>query len=376
MGFFISNFISIVAAIIAATFLLTRFFRKSVFIRVGIIWLINLLVLMFTVGLRYKFFDGNVVAGIVIPLFNILFSLVCFYAGSIVVVQPLFKAVGKLQQLSDGDLTLKSDHELANNKNDVGMLHLSTDKLKDNLVRIMIDISGNINYLHNSGSQLQDTSLQMSEGSTQQATSIEEISSSMEEMVSNIHQSSEFAKRAERMALDTETSVVSSTQASEQANIYSDVISEKIKIVRDIASQTNILALNAAIEAARAGEHGKGFAVVAAEVRKLAERASSSSHEIEEVAGLLKNSSDNTGNMLNALIPKVQENLKLIRDIANASVEQSAGASQINNAIVQLNEVAQQNATNGVKMAKDAEQFIIQANELQETINYFNFNFE
>ena len=374
MDFFISNIVSIVVGSIVATILLSQFFKKSVFVRVGIIWLINLFVLMFTVGLRYKFYDGSTIASILIPTFNIAFSAVCFYAASIVVVKPLYKAVEKLQILADGDLTIRSEQELAHDKNDIGLLHLSTDKLKENLTQILIDINGNISYLQSSGEQLQNTSNLMSRGAVMQASSIEEISSSMEQMVSNIHQSTESAKKAENVALETKIGVVASSEASVQANEYSNLINSKIKIVRDIASQTNILALNAAVEAARAGVHGKGFAVVASEVRKLAERAAISAQEIEEISFKLKDSSDKAGALLGNVVPKVQENLTLIRNIANAGVEQSLGAGQISNSIMQLNEIAQQNATSSELMSKDANQFITQANQLRDAIRYFELN--
>jgi methyl-accepting chemotaxis protein len=371
MSFFVANLVSIVAASIAATWLLNKYFKKSVFVRVGIIWTINLLVLMLSVGIRYKFYDGHPVVSVLSPLFNILFSMLCFYVASVVVVKPLFNAVKKLDQLAEGDLNVITEKEHLHDKNDIGMLHLATDKLKVNLRKIIGDIQGNIEYLHSSGGQLQETSSHMSQGASQQASSIEEISSSMEQMVSNIQQSSDYAKEAEKIATETEQGVVIGVKASSEAMEFTTQISEKIKIVRDIASQTNILALNAAVEAARAGEHGKGFAVVAAEVRKLAERAAASAQEIEDISNKLKAASDAASVKLNGVVPKVENNLKLIREIAAASIEQSQGAHQINNAITQLNQVAQQNAASSEEMASGAEEFINQAEQLRDTISYF-----
>ncbi len=371
MNFFIANLVSIVAASLAATWLLNKYFKRSVFVRVGIIWLINLLILMLSVGIRYKFYDGDPVVSVISPLINILVSMLCFYLASIVVVKPLFNAVKKLEQLAGGDLTVETEKKLLHEKDDIGMLHTATEKLKTNLQKIIGEIQGNIEYLHSSGGQLQETSTQMSQGASQQASSIEEISSSMEQMVSNIQQSSDFSKEAEKIATETEHGVISGVKASQEAMEFTTQISEKIKIVRDIASQTNILALNAAVEAARAGEQGKGFAVVAAEVRRLAERAAASAQEIEDISNKLKAASDIASAKLTDVVPKVENNLRLIREIAAASIEQSQGAHQINNAITQLNQVAQQNAASSEEMASDAEEFINQAEQLRETISYF-----
>ena len=371
MDFFIANLVSVVAGIIVASMLLTRFFKKSVFVRVGIIWLINLLIIMFTVGLRYKFYDGNPVASVLIPLFNIVVSAICFYAASIVVVKPLFNAVNQLQRLADGDLTIRTEKELIHEKNDIGLLHTATDKLKENLKKIMSEINNNIEYLNSSGSLLQSTSERLSDGASLQASSIEEVSSSMEQMVNSIQQSTDYAQEAEKNALETEQGVIIGVNAASDTIEFTNQINEKIKIVRDISQQTNILALNAAVEAARAGEHGKGFAVVAAEVRKLAERAALSAQEIEDISGKLKMASDTAGVKLSSVVPKVQNNLKLIREIAASSLEQSSGARQINNAIGQLNQVAQQNASSSQEMATGAVELTNQAGQLSETISYF-----
>ncbi len=116
MTFFVSNFISIVAAGTAAAILPSSFFKKSTFVKVGIVWLINLLFLMFTIGVKYKFFDGNTPVNILFTIVNIAFSVVCFYYGSIKVVRPLAKAVEKLNELAEGNLSVDVDTQCVNPK--------------------------------------------------------------------------------------------------------------------------------------------------------------------------------------------------------------------------------------------------------------------
>ncbi len=148
-------------------------------------------------------------------------------------------------------------------------------------------------------------------------------------------------------------------------------IAGRIKVVEDIAYQTNMLALNAAIEAARAGTQGKGFAVVAGEVRKLAERSQQAAHQIGELAGSSVGVAENAGRLLDEIVPLIARTSKLVQEIAAASQEQTAAIHQINVGVRQLDEVVQQNVSASVQLASTASSLAGQSGTLENLVGFF-----
>jgi len=148
-------------------------------------------------------------------------------------------------------------------------------------------------------------------------------------------------------------------------------IAQKITIISEIASRTDLLAINAAIEAARAGEHGKGFAVVAAEIRKLAERSQIAASEIEEVSRTSVGVAERSGKVLTEIVPDIQKTARLVQEIAAASLEQNSGTKQINNAVQQLATVTNSTASSAEELASSAEELAQQAESLLNAISFF-----
>ncbi len=273
------------------------------------------------------------------------------------------------ERISNGDLS----QEYALDSNSSG-IYKSVVTMANKLKTIVGNIIAGANNIASASQQMSDTSQQMSQGANEQASSVEEVSSSMEEMAANIQNNTDNAGQTEAIALSSAGGIREGSDATNTAVKGMKNIAEKIKIINDIAFQTNILALNAAVEAARAGEHGKGFAVVAAEVRKLAERSKVSADEIDELSRDGVDVAEKAGKKLEEIIPGIEKTAQLVQEIAAASIEQSSGAGQVNNAMQQLNNITQQNAASSEEMATSSEELASQAQHLKEIISFFKIS--
>lgn len=273
------------------------------------------------------------------------------------------------EKVSKGDLTDKFDI----NQNSSG-IYRSVIVMANKLQSIVQSIILGAENIASASQQMSGTSQDLSQGANEQASSVEEVSSSMEEMAANIQNNTANAQETEKIALSSAVGIKEGNEATNTAVVGMKNIAEKIKIINDIAFQTNILALNAAVEAARAGEHGKGFAVVAAEVRKLAERSKISADEIDQLSKNGVDVAEKAGSKLAEIVPDIEKTAQLVQEIASASIEQRSGSDQVNNAVQQLNTITQQNAASSEEMATSAEELASQAEQLKETIMFFKLS--
>ena len=287
---------------------------------------------------------------------------------STLLCKPIAATMAVLQNMADGDLSTRAQ---VKSRDELGVMLDALNRVQENLHNTLHKVSGTATHVAQGSEQMSATSQQLSQGSTEQAAAAQETTSFMEQMTASAQQNADNARQTEKLASSAAEHARTSGEAVAQTVDAMKEIARKIGVIEDIARKTDLLALNAAVEAARAGEHGKGFAIVAREVRKLAERSQLAAAEIGQLTATGVNTADGAGEMLAKLVPNIGKTADLVREIAAASSEQSAGAERINKAIQQLDAVIQQNAAGAEKMAGTSAELSDQANELQSAIGFF-----
>ncbi len=230
--------------------------------------------------------------------------------------------------------------------------------------------------------QLSASADQLSQGSSEQAASIEETSSTLQEAASMMVQTTTNTKQAAQLSVQAKESADKGNvdmremmDSIQEIKNFSDQIAKIIKVIDDIAFQTNILALNAAIEAARAGEAGMGFAVVAEEVRNLAGRSAQAAKDttaiIEtniELSTKGVTVAEKVRESLDAITLQAKKVSELMEEIAAASQEQSQGMTQVNKTLVQVETVTQHNAASAEESVYAAQTLNIQAGNMHKIV--------
>jgi methyl-accepting chemotaxis protein len=329
-------------------------------------------------SLRLYLVVALVLGGVVITSY----LLTGFYVSFSRQIEELEHAV---ERVAAGDLSKSIS---SNARDEIGCLINAFGQMNGGLAQLVAEVrSGSVTITQTSHEIAADNA-DLSARTESQASSLQQTASSMEELTSIVKQNDRNAMQANQLALSAAQVAYKGGEAVDQVIDTMGAIKQSsykiidiIRVIDDIAFQTNILALNAAVEAARAGQQGRGFAVVAAEVRALAQRSAGAAKEIKTlIEGSVKQiEHGNTlaggaGTTMRDIVSSVQHVAGIMNDIAAASGEQTAGIEQVNQAISRMDEVTQRNAALVEHAAAAADSLRSQALKLSQAVTVFKLD--
>jgi methyl-accepting chemotaxis protein-1 (serine sensor receptor) len=318
-------------------------------------------------------------------VFGVLFAFFFGMALMRSIARSLGEALDVANAVALGDLS-HSIH--LDGKDEVAQVLVALAAMQQSLAKVVSSVRQGSEGVATASAQIASGNHDLSARTESQASALEQTAASMEQLSATVKQNADSARQANQLALSASTTAVQGgevvarvVETMKGINDSSRKIADIISVIDGIAFQTNILALNAAVEAARAGEQGRGFAVVASEVRSLAGRSAEAAKEIK----MLINASverveqgtvlvDQAGTTMAEVVGGIKRVTDLMGEISAASNEQSQGVAQVGEAVMQMDQVTQQNAALVEEMAAAASSLKAQAEELVGTVAVFTLS--
>ncbi len=284
-------------------------------------------------------------------------------------------------RIAEGDLA----SHVTTRPGDTHSVLFAMQQMQSRLTGAIGSIRGSADSIAGAAKQIAAGNADLSRRSEEQAASLQETAASMEQLTSTVRQSADNARQASRLAEGASDIAVRGGEIVSQVvgtmgeiKEASGKVVDIIGVIEGIAFQTNILALNAAVEAARAGDQGRGFAVVAGEVRSLAQRSATAAKEIKALIGnsaqRVEDGStlvENAGRAMEEIVEAVKRVTDLMGEMRAATEEQTGGIEQVNQAVSQMDQMAQQNAALVEEAAAAAASLEDQADALHRAVGQF-----
>jgi methyl-accepting chemotaxis protein len=312
-------------------------------------------------------------------------ALLLFLIGRAIsrsIIEPINASVRIASAVASGDLT---QSVAVSGKDEASQMLAALNAMNVSLNHIVANVRDGAQSVSAASNQIAQGNMDLSSRTEQQASSLEETASSIEELTAtvqhnagNAQKASQIASSAAETAARGGAAMTDVIRTMEEINGSAQKIADIIGTIDGIAFQTNILALNAAVEAARAGEQGRGFAVVAEEVRTLAHRSAAAARQIktliEDSVSKVDSGSalvNEAGNTIKDIVDQVQTVKDVMAEILAANREQATGIEQVNRAIMEMDQVTQQNAALVEESAAAADAMRSQADGLAQTVSIF-----
>lgn len=333
---------------------------------------------------------------------------------SLLILRGVLRSLKKLaevtKKVANGDLTSKIEVTSAD---EVGSLGMMINRMIDKLSNIVVKIRKTSGYVSSASGQSGEVARKLTVDMQNQASQTSDVSASIHEMTaaifenaSNSSETSNFAQKASEKAQEGKKAMQTTLTGMEEIaastsktgeliqslSNQADQIEEIIKVIDEIADQTNLLALNAAIEAARAGEQGRGFAVVADEVRKLADRTINATKKIADTTKAIeshtreaaesmsdanervkkgKEASLETEKILEQIVEEILRAVDMVSQIATATDQMSSTAEGIASNVETINTITNQSASGAERLAETSDKLNQQTEILNGLVNQF-----